>query len=275
MVNREKIITMTKLAIYDKRDGASDRAANEFFRHDYIYKKNIGTRIAVGIGGVILLALYWLGVVFVDGVDVFELDLLTHIMESMLIVVAIIAAYSVIGTIHGTREYYLVQKRLKKYHNLVNFLEAIDGKGQKAEEISEKVEEKEAAKQDSQNEIRPALRPEARPEPRPEPRSETRSEARTETPDRRESLLEARERRERERREREQEREREREAREARAEAHNARTEIRETRADSDPLANVSARAMSGSRPRSNIRTRRDESRPRYTLKPGPTPRDN
>ncbi|MCL1878508.1 MAG: hypothetical protein FWF80_06595, partial [Defluviitaleaceae bacterium] len=155
MVNRERIITMTKLAVYDKHNGASDRAANEFFRHDYIYKKNIGTRICVGIGGAILLALYWLSVIFIDGVDIFELDLRTHIMESAVIIVAIVAVYSVVGTIQGTREYYHVQKRLKKYQGLVKFLEAIDKK--KAEATTEEPVERPVETPAERS--RPAARP--------------------------------------------------------------------------------------------------------------------
>ena len=57
MKSRQKILLMTKLALYEKHYGAVDRAANDYFRHDFIYKKNLGTRFAVGFGGLIILAL--------------------------------------------------------------------------------------------------------------------------------------------------------------------------------------------------------------------------
>jgi len=113
MVHQQKIVTMTKLALYDKHEGAADRAANDYFRHDYIYRKNLGTRLAVGFGGMIILLIYWLRVIFLDGVDVFELYIQHHVTESILFILAIMAVYSLIGTIQGTREYYLVQKRLE------------------------------------------------------------------------------------------------------------------------------------------------------------------
>lgn len=139
MVNRQKIITMTKLALYDKHEGAADRATNEYFRHDYIYRKNLGTRISVGIGGTVVLALYWLRIVFVEGIDVFEFDIQHHATDSILFIIAILAVYSVIGTIQGTREYYLVQKRLQQYQGMLRFLENTEVKKNAAEE--DKLEE--------------------------------------------------------------------------------------------------------------------------------------
>ena len=124
MVNQQKIITMTKLALYDKHDGPADRAASDYFRHDYIYKKNLGTRLAVGFGSVLILVLYWIGVIFEDGeIDIFELDFRAYLIDSFLFVMAVLAVYSLIGTIQGTREYYLVQKRITQYQTYLRHLE--------------------------------------------------------------------------------------------------------------------------------------------------------
>ena len=128
MVNMDKIITMTKLALYDKHQGFADRAANEYFRHDYIYRKNLGNRLAVGFGGLIILIIYWLRVIFLDGVDVFQLNLQLHIRDSIVFILALMAVYTVIGTIQGTREYYNVQKRLDKYRENMSILEKLDGR---------------------------------------------------------------------------------------------------------------------------------------------------
>jgi len=213
MVNQQKIITMTKLALYDKHEGAADRAANDYFRHDYIYRKNMGTRISVGIGGIVILALYWLRVVLIDGIDIFELNIQSHVTETVLFIIAITAVYSVIGTVQGTREYYLVQKRLQKYQGMLRFLENTEVK--KPVVTDEGVIE---------NERRPR----------------TRSEELRERRDRRE----ARELRE------------SRETRELRSVQGSsaARTLQRRTpNQNNDPLANVSAKALSGSRPRNAV----------------------
>ena len=206
MPNHHKIITMTKLALYDKNNGAADRAANEYFRHDYIYKKNLGTRLAVIVGGILLLAIHWTRLIFVNGVDVFDLDIITVMRDSVLVLLVIVAFYSFVGTIQGTREYHLIQKRLQKYQEMLQLLE---------------------------NEGTPPVVNEA------------------EDNERRE--LEARERERQERRERRQRREQE----------LNAARNARNARSYDDPLANVSARALSSTnRPRTVIRSSRDANAP-------------
>jgi hypothetical protein len=131
MANRQKIIAMTKMAVYDKNDGSADRHTNEFFRHDYIYRKNMWTRLCAGIGGAILLALYWLRLVFIDKVDLLETNLQQQINDSVLFMLALLAVYSLIGTIQGTRQYYLMQKRLERYNALIAYLEHINERAAK------------------------------------------------------------------------------------------------------------------------------------------------
>ena len=125
MADPQKIITMTELALYDKHEGTHDRAASEYFRHDFIYKKNLSTRLAVGLGGLFILALYWLRVFLIDGTDILEMEAAGPIRDSVLFMLALLAVYSLIGTVQATREYYLIQKRLKKYETLVNKLERV------------------------------------------------------------------------------------------------------------------------------------------------------
>ncbi|MCL2204441.1 MAG: hypothetical protein FWB88_10955 [Defluviitaleaceae bacterium] len=143
---QQKIITMTQLALYDKHEGATDQIANDYFRHDYIYRKNLGTRFAVGFGGFIMLGLYWARNILLDGTDIFEIDFATHLTDSIFFILALLAVYSLIGTIQGTREYYLVQKRLTRYHALVRQLERINERAKKtAEEKAAEEAEEEAA----------------------------------------------------------------------------------------------------------------------------------
>ena len=134
MVSKQKIIIMTRLAIYDKNEGDNDRQTNQFFRHDFIYRKNIWTRLSAGIGSLMLLALYWLQLLFVDGGDIFEMDLQGPVTDSVLFLLAVLAVYSLIGTITGTRQYYLVQKRLERYQALLNQLERVNKRARQRQE---------------------------------------------------------------------------------------------------------------------------------------------
>ncbi|MCL2404231.1 MAG: hypothetical protein FWC92_01660 [Defluviitaleaceae bacterium] len=132
MVNQLKIITMTRLALYDKHEGPSDRAANDYFRHDYIYRNNLGTRLAVGLGSIIVLVIYWLQAFFINEMDLFELNLQQYATDSLMFIVAVLAVYSLIGTIQGTRQYYLVQKRLSQYQAIVRQLERLEERSHRA-----------------------------------------------------------------------------------------------------------------------------------------------
>ncbi|MCL1884124.1 MAG: hypothetical protein FWF81_10290 [Defluviitaleaceae bacterium] len=241
MVNQQKIIAMTKLALYDKHEGATDRAANDYFRHDYIYRKNMGTRLSVGLGGVIILVLYWLRIIIVDGIDIFEMDIRYYAQDTVFFIVALVAIYSLIGTIQGTREYYLVQKRLQRYQGMLRFLENTEGKRAEAEEAPKPAEEaqpltrlEELRAKREQREQREQRNLDNEPEWK---RREREWEER--------KILREKRKHEREQRERESAplvslRD---------VEAATRRTN-QTTQKNSDPLANVTSRAISGSRPR-------------------------
>ena len=123
MSKAKKIIVMTQLALYDKHHGKADRSIYEFYRHDYIYRKNMGNRLAVGIGALLIVAIYWLRNIFVEGVDVFELYIRQHVVDAGTFILAVLAFYTVIGILQGTREYFLVEKRLTTYEGLIDYLE--------------------------------------------------------------------------------------------------------------------------------------------------------
>jgi len=131
MANQQKIITMTQLALYDKNEAVADQEANDYFRHDYIYRKNLTTRFSVGIGGFFILLIYWMYEIFIQGMDIFEMNPERMLLESLLFMIALLTVYSLIGTIQGTREYYLMQKRLDRYQQLVRQLERIEDRARK------------------------------------------------------------------------------------------------------------------------------------------------
>ena len=96
-----------------------------------------------------MLSLYWARDIFIGGADLFELDFATYMNDSIFFILALLAVYSLIGTIQGTREYYLVQKRLTRYHALVRQLERINERAQKS------AEEKAAAQAQEEAPARP------------------------------------------------------------------------------------------------------------------------
>ena len=123
MINKHRIITMAKMAIYDKRYGDTDRKMFSYYRRDYIYRKNMWTRFSVALGALFLLIIYWLHQIFIYAVDVQQLDIVQSVTDSVLFLVAVMAVYTMIGTIQGTIEYYKIQKRVEDYIDMIDGLE--------------------------------------------------------------------------------------------------------------------------------------------------------
>ena len=116
---------MTKMAIYDKRHREADQAVFSYFRRDYIYRKNMWTRLCVAAGSGFLLVLYWLHQIFIYGIDIHELNLEQSVTDSVLFLLAVIAFYTFVGTIQGTHQYHQVQKRVENYVAMMKRLERL------------------------------------------------------------------------------------------------------------------------------------------------------
>ena len=123
MLQKDKIIIMTRLAVYDKYDGKADKKANEYYRHDYVYRKNIWIRVCAAFGTVILLSFYWLNEIFVKGVELSSLDIQKELTSTGIFMLFILALYTIIGMRLGHKEYDLSQARLRKYYYWLNQLD--------------------------------------------------------------------------------------------------------------------------------------------------------
>ena len=116
---------MAQMAVYDKRHGITDRAVFAYFRRDYIYRKNMWTRLCVSAGAAFCLGVYWLHQIFIYGIDIHEIDIQQSVTDSVLFLLAVMALYTMIGTIQGTHQYHGVQKRMERYMGMIEKLEQI------------------------------------------------------------------------------------------------------------------------------------------------------
>jgi len=123
----EKIRIMSKMAVYDKRGFEKDAKSNHYFRHDYIYKKNMRMRFFLGLGCLILALFYAMYLIGVDEVDIFTMDYFQLLMRVLAVGVVIMVGYSLIGTILYTREFELSQKRIGEYFKLMDNLSSLKG----------------------------------------------------------------------------------------------------------------------------------------------------
>ena len=115
MIDKEKIVLLTRLAIYDKHMSESDKKVNQYFLHDYIYSRNIRTRFFAFIGSLIVILFMVMHRVFIEEVDIFALDYRKEITEIVIFIVIVLVLYTVIGGLQAAVAYKTSQKRIKAY----------------------------------------------------------------------------------------------------------------------------------------------------------------
>ena len=120
MIEKEKIVLLTRLAVYDKHMSESDKKINNYFLHDYIYAKNIWTRFYAFIGSVIVVFFYLLYRILIEQTDVFAMDYRKEITDVAIFIIAVLVLYTLIGSLQAAVSYRASQKRIRAYLDVLN-----------------------------------------------------------------------------------------------------------------------------------------------------------
>ncbi len=122
MVNEDRVKIMTKMAMYEKNEGAEDISVSTYYKKDYMSLKVLVSLIWVTFGYVIALLVF--GVSFVD-------EIMDHLSVGLLIILAagVIAGYCVLLLVYGMGAYHFYQekfiaarKRVKKFNHMLTRL---------------------------------------------------------------------------------------------------------------------------------------------------------
>ena len=128
LIDQDKIILMTKLAVYEKEHIKEDRRRNSYYIEDYIYIKNFKTRFSVSI--VVLLVVIFDAMRMINGNLVIPASLGEFIniyMKPYLMPwVIILIGYTILSTAIYRKRYVLSQKRLNSYNKLLKDLDDYD-----------------------------------------------------------------------------------------------------------------------------------------------------
>ncbi len=122
MHDEEKIIIMTKLALYERSHAEKDKEINNYFKHDYVYKKNTWTRFFVVLGGFLILILKYLYKFGIEKIDPFQLDYAKEASDAIFFLIFLIVVYTVIGTVICSKEYETGRRRLARYQKMLRSL---------------------------------------------------------------------------------------------------------------------------------------------------------
>ena len=123
MLSEEKIIRMTKLAAFEKREGKKNLNIVNYYRNDYIGFQVLKSIIAVTISFVAVFALYLFYNFEALMHDVYKLDLMEFGKSVVIIYLCVAEAYGVITYVVYASRYSKAKKKLKHYYAGLRALE--------------------------------------------------------------------------------------------------------------------------------------------------------
>lgn len=116
MLNRDRIILMTKMASFEENEGKKSISICRYFRGDYIGWQVIKAIIASTVAYFVVLAAY-IFYFFEDFMeDIYEIDLMAYGKKLVYYYVCFVVVFAVIAYIIYAVRYQRAKKNLKKYY---------------------------------------------------------------------------------------------------------------------------------------------------------------
>ena len=125
-MDKSKIKLMTFMAIYDKKYGFEDKKITEYYRADYVYKRNCVSRIMITLAYLIILGFYACYIMFVNDEIFFNMDINVFIRNVAIVWFLIMVLYTIIGNVANRKKYDDANKRMNLYYAMMESLEKID-----------------------------------------------------------------------------------------------------------------------------------------------------
>lgn len=125
MVNMRKVRLMTKLAIYEKKEGKEDIKLGKYFRRDYVRLKILHNIIAVTVGYLLVLAMvvaYQMEYLIKEAVNLDYIGIGKTVLGLYVIVVTVYVMAAMVG--YGIY-YDYSRKKLAKYFRMLRKLRSM------------------------------------------------------------------------------------------------------------------------------------------------------
>ena len=125
MVNMRKVRLMTKLAIYEKKEGKEDIKLGKYFRRDYVRLKVLHNIVAVTLGYILVLGLiiaYQMEYLIKEAVTLDYIGMGKTILGTYIIVVTVYIMVAMVG--YGLY-YNYSRKKLSKYFRMLRRLRSL------------------------------------------------------------------------------------------------------------------------------------------------------
>ena len=133
MLSEEKIKLMTKLAIYEQKEGRIDLPTSKYYKSDYLSIKMINSTITVSVGYVLLLLIF----VVVNAENLITkaigMDIMSIVRTLLVSYIAVIIINGIVTYIVYSRKFKQSRENLKIYNGMLKELYAIYKKEESAE----------------------------------------------------------------------------------------------------------------------------------------------
>lgn len=115
MVKEDKVILMTKLAMYEKNEGKETLPVSKYYRSDYISKKLIDTAVTTTIGYILIVVLAILFKVDYLSENIVKMDLFEICKKGLIGYVITMVLFIIIAYIVYSIRYRRIKKSLLEY----------------------------------------------------------------------------------------------------------------------------------------------------------------
>ena len=123
MINKEKVILMTRLASFEQHEGKKNMNIVNYFRSDYIGFQVLKAIIAATVSFVLVAVVYLLYNFENLMADIYKLDLMETGKKIIILYLCTVGIYAVIAYAIYTYRYSKAKKKLKQYYANLRRLE--------------------------------------------------------------------------------------------------------------------------------------------------------
>ena len=124
MIDKEKIILMTRLATYEEKKGRKMRKYNELYCSDYVLLHLLKTVLAVSISFGIVFGLYVFNDFEAFMQSIYKMDVISYAMNLLQTYAYVLAGYAAFTLLYAVIKYHLARKSLNGYYQNLKKLNA-------------------------------------------------------------------------------------------------------------------------------------------------------
>lgn len=124
MLSENKIRLMTKIAVYEKTEGAKNARMNAYFRGDYLSSQMRRSFLCATVSFLILLAVYCYYGFEELMLSIYSMDLMSFFGRIIVIYLLYTAAVLILTYVVYTRRYSRMQKQVQRYYKMLSVMAA-------------------------------------------------------------------------------------------------------------------------------------------------------